>query len=263
VKHLSFIEVKEVSKQYRQRDQMTDALINISLSIEKGKFVSLIGPSGCGKSSLLRIIGGLVKQDCGEVNIGGMTPTEAQKRKQYSFVPQSPALFPWRTVLQNMQLPFEVNRKATGDTAKQHELELIELLQSVGLGDFIHAYPRMLSGGMQQRVGIARAFGSGAPILLMDEPFSALDELTREKISYQLLNIWQEHQKTVVFVTHNIREAVLLSDEVVIMSPRPGRIKKTISIDLPRPRTVELEESQQFQQYITEIRAHLRQESRV
>jgi len=263
VKRLSYIEVTAVSKQYRQRGQVTEALHDVSLAIDKGKFISLIGPSGCGKSSLLRIIGGLVKQECGEVRIGGDTPKEAQKKKQFSFVPQSPALFPWRTVLQNMQLPFEVNRKADAETAKQHEHELTELLQSVGLGDFVHAYPKALSGGMQQRVGIARAFGSGAPILLMDEPFSALDELTREKISYQLLNIWQEHQKTVVFVTHNIREAVLLSDEVIIMSPRPGRIKKVVDIQLPRPRNAAIEESEQFQQYISEIRAHLRQEWQV
>jgi len=263
VKRLSYIEVTEVSKQYRQRGQVTEALRDISLTINKGKFISLIGPSGCGKSSLLRIIGGLVKQECGEVRIGGDTPQEAQKKKQFSLVPQSPALFPWRTVLQNMQLPYEVNRKADAETAKQHEHELIELLGSVGLGDFIHAYPKALSGGMQQRVGIARAFGSGAPILLMDEPFSALDELTREKISYQLLNIWQEHQKTVVFVTHNIREAVLLSDEVIIMSPRPGRIKKVVDIQLPRPRNAAIEESEQFQQYISKIRAHLRQEWQV
>lgn len=263
VRRLSYIEVKEVSKQYRQRGQVTEALHDISLTIDKGKFISLIGPSGCGKSSLLRIIGGLVKQECGEVHIGGVTPLEAQKKKQFSFVPQSPALFPWRTVLQNMRLPFQVNRKADTETAKQHEHELIELLSSVGLGDFIHAYPNALSGGMQQRIGIARAFGSGAPILLMDEPFSALDELTREKIGYQLLNIWQEHQKTVVFVTHNIREAVLLSDEVVIMSPRPGRIKKVVDIQLPRPRNAELEESERFQQYISEIRALLRQEWQV
>lgn len=255
---MSYIEIKQVSKQYRRRGQVTEALREIDLSIEKGKFVSLIGPSGCGKSSLLRIIGGLVKQDCGEVMIDRCSPQEAQKQKQFGFVPQSPALFPWRTVLQNMQLPFEVNRKATSKPAEREEL--IKLLQMVGLGEFIHSYAKELSGGMQQRVGIARAFGSGAPILLMDEPFSALDEITREKISYLLLNIWESYQKTVVFVTHNIREAVLLSDEVVIMSPRPGRIKARISIDLPRPRTAELEESEQFQHYMMDIRSHLRKE---
>jgi len=258
VESLSYIELKQVSKQYRRRGQVTEALHEIDLSIEKGKFVSLIGPSGCGKSTLLRIIGGLVEQNCGEVLIGRSSPQEAQKQKQFGFVPQSPALFPWRTVLQNMQLPFEVNRKATKQQADREEL--IKLLEMVGLGGFIDSYAKELSGGMQQRVGIARAFGSSAPILLMDEPFSALDEITREKISYLLLNIWEEYQKTVVFVTHNIREAVLLSDEVIIMSPRPGRIQAKITIDLPRPRTAELEESEQFQHYMSDIRYHLRKE---
>lgn len=258
---MSYIELTQVSKQYWRRGQATEALHHIDLNIEKGKFVSIIGPSGCGKSSLLRIIGGLVKQDCGEVLINGRSPLEAQKQKQFGFVPQSPALFPWRTVLQNMQLPFEVNRQAAEQPPQREEL--VKLLEMVGLGEFTDAYAKELSGGMQQRVGIARAFGSGAPILLMDEPFSALDEITREKMSYLLLNIWESYQKTVVFVTHNIREAVLLSDEVIIMSPRPGRIKARIGIELPRPRSAELEESEQFQQYMADIRAYLRQDWQV
>jgi len=250
--------LKNVSKTFRQREQTTKALQHIDLHIEKSKFVSLIGPSGCGKSTLLRMIGGLVKGDEGEVTIGGLSPKEAQKQKQFGFVPQSPALFPWRTVLENMNLPFEVNKKSIQASAKREDP--MELLSSVGLGDFAHSYAKELSGGMQQRVGIARAFGSGAPILLMDEPFSALDEITREKISYQLLHIWESHQKTVVFVTHNIREAVLLSDKVVIMSARPGKITKIIDIDLPRPRSADIEESAQFHQYMSEIRGYLRDE---
>lgn len=255
---LSYIQLNGVSKTFRQREQSTKALHHIDLTIEQGKFVSLIGPSGCGKSTLLRIIGGLVKGDQGEVTIGGLHPKEAQKRKHFGFVPQAPALFPWRTVLENMNLPFEVNKKAEKVAIKREDP--MELLESVGLGEFAHSYAKELSGGMQQRVGIARAFGSGAPILLMDEPFSALDEITREKISYQLLHIWEAHQKTVVFVTHNIREAVLLSDKIVVMSARPGQIKKEICIDLPRPRHADVEESKAFQQYVHEIRGYLRDE---
>lgn len=255
---MSYIQLSEVSKVFRQREQKTRALDHIDLSIEKGTFVSLIGPSGCGKSTLLRIIGGLVKGDQGSVTVGGVTPKEAQQHKQFGFVPQSPALFPWRTVLENMNLPFEVNKKGAQEASRREDP--IKLLDSVGLGEFAHSYAKELSGGMQQRVGIARAFGSGAPILLMDEPFSALDEITREKISYQLLHIWESHQKTVVFVTHNIREAVLLSDKVVVMSARPGKISKEIQIDLPRPRHANIEESEQFQQYVNEIRGYLRNE---
>ncbi|HIW34438.1 MAG TPA: ABC transporter ATP-binding protein [Candidatus Paenibacillus intestinavium] len=255
---MSYIQLKQVSKTFKQRERSTQALQQIDLQIEQRKFVSLIGPSGCGKSTLLRIIGGLVKGDEGEVTIGGLSPKEAQKQKQFGFVPQSPALFPWRTVLENMNLPFEVNKKAVKVTTKREDP--MELLRSVGLGEFAHSYAKELSGGMQQRVGIARAFGSGAPILLMDEPFSALDEITREKISYQLLHIWEAYLKTVVFVTHNIREAVLLSDKVVVMSARPGKITKIINIDLPRPRSADVEESVQFNQYVSEIRGYLRAE---
>lgn len=236
---------------------MTDALRDVNLEFKQGTFVSLIGPSGCGKSTLLRIIGGLMEASEGMISVGGQTPQQAQAAKQFGFVPQAPALFPWRTVLENMNLPFEVNRKA-GINLSDRE-DPVELLQSVGLGDFIHAYAKELSGGMQQRVGIARAFGSGAPILLMDEPFSALDEITREMISYQLLNIWETHQKTVIFVTHSLREAVLLSDKVVVMSSRPGRISQVIDIDLPRPRTPDIEDSDEFHHYVSLIRGQLRE----
>lgn len=255
---MTYIKIQQVSKFYKRRGQVTEALRDINLEFEQGTFVSLIGPSGCGKSTLLRIVGGLTDIDQGEVTIGGLSPLGAQKQKQFGFVPQSPALFPWRTVLQNMNVPFEVNTKGTGMKLEQRE-DPVELLQSVGLGDFVHSYAKELSGGMQQRVGIARAFGSGAPILLMDEPFSALDEITREMISYQLLDIWQSHQKTVLFVTHSLREAVLLSDKVVVMSARPGQVSKVIDIDLPRPRHADIEDNEQFHHYISEIRGYLRE----
>lgn len=254
---MPYIEIKQVSKFFKQRGQITEALHDINLTFEKGTFISLIGPSGCGKSTLLRIVGGLVDNDIGEVTIGGQTPQDAQSQKQFGFVPQAPALFPWRTVLQNMNVPFEVNRR--GSIALEDREDPVELLQSVGLGDFVHSYAKELSGGMQQRVGIARAFGSGAPILLMDEPFSALDEITREMISYQLLDIWEAHQKTVLFVTHSLREAVLLSDKVVVMSARPGQVTKVIDINLPRPRSASIEDSEEFHHYVSEIRSYLRE----
>lgn len=254
---MTYIKDKNVSKFFERRGQVTEALRDINLEFEQGTFVSLIGPSGCGKSTLLRIVGGLADVDQGEVTIGGMTTLGAQSQKQFGFVPQSPALFPWRTVLENMNVPFEVNTKGVGIQVEDRE-DPIELLQSVGLGDFVNSYAKELSGGMQQRVGIARAFGSGAPILLMDEPFSALDEITREMISYQLLHIWEAHQKTVIFVTHSLREAVLLSDKVVVMSARPGQVSKVIDINLPRPRQASIEDTEEFHQYVTEIRGYLR-----
>ncbi|MFF2091507.1 ABC transporter ATP-binding protein [Paenibacillus sp. NPDC058174] len=255
---MSYIKVEKVYKRFIRRGQQTEALRDINLELEQGTFVSLIGPSGCGKSTLLRIIGGLTDSSEGIVSVGGQTPQQAQSDKQFGFVPQAAALFPWRTVLQNMNLPFEVNKKAGAVSTTERE-DPVELLKSVGLGDFVHAYAKELSGGMQQRVGIARAFGSGAPILLMDEPFSALDEITREMLSYQLLDIWETHKKTVIFVTHSLREAVLLSDKVVVMSSRPGRISQIIDIDLPRPRRAEMEDSDEFHHYISLVRGQLRE----
>lgn len=255
-KALSYIQVQDVCKIFTRNNHNTAALNKINLNIEQGKFISLLGPSGCGKSTLLRIIGGLVEAESGSVLINNQSPREAQKSKSFAFVPQSPALFPWRTILQNMNLPHEVNREATEHDL--HRLDPLHILKAVGLEDVVHHYPGELSGGMQQRVGIARAFSTGAPILLMDEPFSALDEINREKMRYQLLDIWEKHQKTVVFVTHSIREAVLLSDEVIVMAP--GKIDQTISIDLPRPRLDTVEESEQFQAYVSRIRKIFRQQ---
>ena len=194
----------------------------------------------------------------GAISVGNRSPADMQADKQFGFVPQTPALFPWRTVLQNMSIPQEVNRKPSSAFAGARG-DPIELLQSVGLGDFLHAYPKELSGGMKQRVGIARAFATGSPILLMDEPFSALDEITRELLMLQLTQIWEKYKKTVVFVTHNIQEAVYLSDKVVIMSSRPGRISYEVSIDLPRPRDETVMKSPEFYQYVIQLRDMLRE----
>ncbi|MBN2982745.1 MULTISPECIES: ABC transporter ATP-binding protein [Cohnella] len=255
---MSYITVSNLSKRFVRRGQWTEALSHVNLDIEQGSFVSFIGPSGCGKSTLLRIIGGLMNAEEGGITVGGRTPVEMQADKQFGFVPQAPALFPWRTVLQNMNVPFEVNRRSKTDLAEEKG-DPIELLNSVGLGDFLHAYPKELSGGMKQRVGIARAFASGAPILLMDEPFSALDEITREVLMHQLVQIWEKRKKTVIFVTHNIQEAVYLSDKVVIMSSRPGRITSVVDIDLPRPRGEAGIESPEFYRYVVRLRESLRE----
>ncbi|MBD2843989.1 ABC transporter ATP-binding protein [Paenibacillus sp. IB182496] len=255
---MSYISISNLSKRFVRRGQWTEALSSVDLNIAKGSFVSFIGPSGCGKSTLLRIIGGLMKAEEGGIKVGGRSPQEMQADKQFGFVPQAPALFPWRTVLQNMNLPREVNKRSRTDLAED-EADPIELLQAVGLGDFLHAYPKELSGGMRQRVGIVRAFASGAPILLMDEPFSALDEITREVLMHQLVRIWEQHKKTVIFVTHNIQEAVYLSDQVVIMSSRPGRISRVVDIDLPRPRGEKIIESPEFYQYVVRLRESLRE----
>lgn len=255
---MSYITIKNVSKRFVRRGQWTQALSDIDLEIDEGSFVSFIGPSGCGKSTLLRIIGGLMEIDEGEISVGNRTPLEMQAAKQFGFVPQAPALFPWRTVLENMKIPFEVNNKNKVNNNKTEE-DPIELLQSVGLGDFLHAYPKELSGGMKQRVGIARAFATGAPILLMDEPFSALDEITREVLMLQLMKIWEHHKKTVVFVTHSLQEAVYLSDKVVVMSSRPGKISTIINIDLPRVRDEAIIGTEEFRHYVSKVRTALRE----
>ena len=200
------------------------ALDGLDLIVERGEFVSLVGPSGCGKSTLLRLVGGLLGPDAGTVTIAGRLGRRGPARARSSgSCPRGPALLPWRTVRQNVRLLTEVNRGAE-DHATLRPDETEALLQEVGLGEFLDAYPSELSGGMQQRVNLVRAFALGAPILLMDEPFAALDELTREGMRFLLLRLWQRTGPTVVFVTHHIPEAVLLSDRVLVMSPRPGRI---------------------------------------
>ena len=206
------------------------ALDGVDLAVERGEFVSLVGPSGCGKSTLLRLVGGLLGPDAGTVTIAGGTAAEARQGKQFGLVPQRPALLPWRTVRQNVRLLTQVNRGAE-DHATLRPDETEALLDEVGLGDFLDAYPSELSGGMQQRVNLVRAFALGAPILLMDEPFAALDELTREDMRFLLLRLWERTAPTVVFVTHHIPEAVLLSDRVAgdEPAPRPHRGRRARS----------------------------------
>ena len=221
------------------------ALLGVELEIERGEFVCVIGPSGCGKSTLLRLIGGLLEPTSGEIRIDGRAPAEAQADKAFGFVFQEPSLLPWRTVADNVRLPLEVNRRNNPSEG----YSVGELLELVGLDRYAGYYPSQLSGGMQQRAALARALASGASLLLMDEPFGALDEITRAAMGYELLRIWDADQKSVVFVTHSISEAVKLSDRVVALSSGPGRVSGVVDIGLPRPRSREMEREPEFLRY--------------
>jgi NitT/TauT family transport system ATP-binding protein len=243
-----------VGKAFGEGRERSLVLSDISLSVARGQFVTVIGPSGCGKSTLLRIACGLVGADTGEVSIFGESVISAKHAKHIGFVPQSPALLPWRSVLDNVRLPLQVNRKV-GVTPRR---DPVALLEQVGLGDVLDRRPDQLSGGMQQRVAIARAFAFDPSLLLMDEPFAALDELTREVIRQQLLALWEREDKTVIFVTHSVPEAVILSDVVVVMSARPGTITATIPVDLPRPRDETVEFSDAFRETERAVRSALR-----
>lgn len=231
-------------------DKVT-ALTDVNLEIESSSFVSLLGPSGCGKTTLLRIIADLIAPTSGSVNVGGMSPTQARMARKLGMVFQSAVLYDWRSVLKNVEMPLEIMHLPKGERRDRAE----HMLEMVGLKDFAHRYPYELSGGMQQRVSIARALAVNPGILLMDEPFSALDEFTREKLHDDLLGIWKENKMTVVFVTHNISESVYLSDKVVVMSPHPGRVSAVLDIDLNRPRCAQMRETEEYYDYIAEIRS--------
>ncbi len=254
------IHLDGVDKTFRSRRQVTEALRGFDLDVQPGEFVTLLGPSGCGKTTVLRIINGLVDADRGEVSVDGEDPHRARKAKHFGLVPQTPALLPWRTVEDNVRLLTEVNRRATGPTPLDSS-RARELLGTVGLGGFARAYPHELSGGMQQRVSLVRAFALGAPILLMDEPFAALDEITRADMRYLLLELWERAGggTTVVFVTHSVTEAVALSDRVLVLAARPGRIVHRETIGLARPRKHVVEDSPLFHEHVTRLRHALRQ----
>ncbi len=234
--------------------QEVRALEGIDLEVGRGGFISLIGPSGCGKSTLLRLVGGLISPTAGLVEVNGKDTTAARLDREYGMVFQTATLLEWRRVRANVELPLEIMEKDKRGRRKRAEA----MLDLVGLAEFADHYPWQLSGGMQQRVSIARALAFEPSILLMDEPFGALDEMTRERMQAELLHIWSETRTTVVFVTHSIPEAVFLSTRVVIMSPRPGRITRTVDIDLPRPRTRETRQDQRFFELLTSVRDGLR-----
>jgi NitT/TauT family transport system ATP-binding protein len=229
------------------------ALQGIDLDVGRGEFISLIGPSGCGKSTLLRVIGDLVPPSSGEILVNGKTAHRARLDRDYGIVFQAAVLYDWRTVARNIALPLEL----MGFDRSTRAARVRELVHLVELGGFEKHYPWQLSGGMQQRVAIARALSFSPALLLMDEPFGALDEMTRERLNLELLRIWSELGSTVIFVTHSISEAVYLSTRVVVMSPRPGRITAIVPIDLPQPRTFETREDPRFFELVTEVREAL------
>lgn len=226
------------------------ALDNIDFDIHKGEFISLLGPSGCGKTTLLRTIADLLEPTSGNVRISNMTPKEIRLMQKFGIVFQNPVLFEWRTVKKNIELPLEI----MGYSKKDRSDRADEMLEMVGLTKFADHYPQQLSGGMQQRVGIARAFGIRPEILLMDEPFSALDEFTKEKLHLDLLKIWEKTNKTIVFVTHNIQEAVFLSTRICVLSPHPGRLSAVVDADLPYPRTIDMRDTPHFGELVSKVR---------
>jgi NitT/TauT family transport system ATP-binding protein len=244
------VELHGVSKRFGA----TAALDGIDLVIPPGQFLTLVGPSGCGKTTLLRLVAGLTEPDGGTVTVGDQAPRAAQTARQLGFVPQSPGLLPWRTVRANARLLVDSGRGRAGLPPG----EIDALLEHVGLQGFLRSYPHELSGGMQQRVALVRAFALDAPVLLMDEPFAALDEISRAEMRYLLLELAEERQATVVFVTHSIAEAVMLSDRVVVMTGRPGRIEADREIPLSRPRRPDQEETAEFFALETELRRALR-----
>jgi NitT/TauT family transport system ATP-binding protein len=244
------IRLDRVEKTYRtRRGDLVRALADISLDVADNEFVTLVGASGCGKSTLLKLVAGLTPATRGTVTIDGQAVREPFP--DVGFVFQHPVLLPWRSVLDNVLFSVEM----LGRDVRQYRKQAGDLLELTGLGGFETKYPRELSGGMQQRVAICRALLPDPSLLLMDEPFGALDAMTREELSLELLRIWEERRKTILFVTHSIPEAILLADRVVVMTPRPGRIARVLDVDLPRPRTMELEFDPRFKQASDEVRA--------
>ncbi len=243
-----------VAKTFGDGSLAVTALEGIDLSIGSGEFVSLIGPSGCGKSTLLRLIGDLTTPSKGTILVNDKPARRARQDRDYGMVFQAPVLMDWRTVARNIELPLEIMGYGKTDRARR----AADLLRLVELEGFADKHPWQLSGGMQQRVAIARALAFDPKLLLMDEPFGALDEMTRERMNLELMQIWTRTKTTVVFVTHSIPEAVFLSTRVVVMSARPGRIARIVDVDLPQPRTVETRETERYFELVTAVREALR-----
>jgi NitT/TauT family transport system ATP-binding protein len=249
------IDVADVSLEFVTADGPVLALSHIDLSVERGEFVSFIGPSGCGKTTLLRAIADLESPTAGAIRVNGLTPHEARLKRAYGYVFQAPALYPWRTVEKNIALPLEIM-----GFSKQERAERVKRgLELVNLSGFGGKFPWQLSGGMQQRASIARALSFDPDLLLMDEPFGALDEIVRDKLNEQLLRLWDVTRKTVLFVTHSIPEAVFLSTRIVVMSPRPGRIHDVIDCGFPRDRTLDIRETPGFLDVANRVRQGLRE----
>ena len=248
------IDIRDLSLTFQTSDGPVFALSNANLHVRKGEFVSFIGPSGCGKTTLLRVIADLERPTSGSITVNGLSPEQARLQRQYGYVFQAPALYPWRTVERNVMLPLEV----FGFSKTERQERAQKYLSLVNLNGFEKKFPWQLSGGMQQRVSIARALSFDPQLLLMDEPFGALDEIVRDKLNEQLLKLWAQTKKTVVFVTHSIPEAVFLSTRIVVMSPRPGRIIDVIDCDLGSERSLDIRESPEFLKIAHRVRDGLR-----
>jgi NitT/TauT family transport system ATP-binding protein len=248
------ISARGLSLTYRTEDGPVHALSNVDLTVAPGEFVSLIGPSGCGKTTLLRVIADLEKPTGGEIRVNGATPEQARLRRDYGYVFQAPALLPWRSIEANVTLPLEVMGLSRTERRERARAQLA----LVNLAGFERKFPWQLSGGMQQRASIARALAFDPALLLMDEPFGALDEIVRDHLNEQLLALWARTQKTVVFVTHSIPEAVFLSTRIVVMSPRPGRITDIVPCDLGPRRPLEIRETPEFLRIAQRVRDGLR-----
>ena len=246
------ISAEKVGLIFNTQDGVVEALKHISLAVSEGEFVSLIGPSGCGKTTLLRVIANLENPTSGSLTVNGMSAEAARLARAYGYVFQAPALLPWRTVADNVKLPLEIMGLDDVEARVSRNLELVNLT------GFKNKFPWQLSGGMQQRVSIARALAFDPKLLLMDEPFGALDEIVRDKLNQQLLELWARTKKTVVFVTHSIPEAVFLSTKIVVMSPRPGQIIDVIEVNLPKQRKLEIRETPQFLKLAHRVREGLK-----
>lgn len=250
----SVVKTDQLSLTFQTADGPVYALSNVNLTIEQGEFVSFIGPSGCGKTTLMRVIADLEQPTEGDITVNKVSPREARLNRAYGYVFQAPALYPWRQVDRNVTLPLEI----MGLSQTEQQERAARYIEMVNLKGFEKKFPWQLSGGMQQRVSIARALSFEPDLLLMDEPFGALDEITRDHLNEQLLRLWEKTQKTVVFVTHSIPEAVFLSSKIVVMSPRPGRIIDVIDCNLPPDRTLDARETPEFLEIAHRVREGLR-----
>ena len=243
----------QLGKRFSSKGGDVQALENVDLEVKQGGFMSIIGPSGCGKSTLLRAFSDLVEPSTGEISVNGKLPSEARAAREFGVVFQSPNLLPWRPVLRNVTLPLQVmgvDRQTRNQTAQ-------EMLDLVGLESFSRHHPWQLSGGMQQRVAIARALSTNPSVLLMDEPFGALDEITRDRLNLELMRIWGNLSATILFITHSITEAVFLSSQIAVMSSRPGRITELIDVNIPYPRNTETRDLPEFYELVIEVRRAL------
>ena len=250
----TIISAKDLSLTFQTNDGPVHALKDVSLDIKKGDFVSFIGPSGCGKTTFLRVMADLEQPTAGSITMNGVSPEQARRARAYGYVFQAAGLYPWRTIGGNIRLPLEIMGYDKADQAERVK----RVLELVELGGFEKKFPWQLSGGMQQRASIARALAFDADILLMDEPFGALDEIVRDHLNEQLLQLWARTEKTIAFVTHSIPEAVYLSTKIVVMSPRPGRIADVIKSTLPKERPLEIRDSPEFIEIAHRVREGLR-----